>query len=125
MVRVKAPDKAIAGFLSANRPQPLDQAELRETGKGTFCSRSDRACRDSRPSTCCPAADRSRDPRLPWPKSMRWGRGTTRWVRPLHGIVALFGDAVVPGALDLGAVSLPSGVRPRATGFPARRGIAG
>jgi glycyl-tRNA synthetase beta chain len=33
---------------------------------------------------------------FPWPKSMRWGSGDTRWVRPLHGIVALLGDEIVP-----------------------------
>src|SRR5262249_62030845 len=26
-----------------------------------------------------------------WPKSMRWGAGGLRWVRPLHSIVAPFG----------------------------------
>ena len=38
---------------------------------------------------------------FPWPKAMRWGGASLsteslRWVRPLHGIVALFGDDVVP-----------------------------
>jgi glycyl-tRNA synthetase beta chain len=32
---------------------------------------------------------------FPWPKSMRWGSGDTRWVRPLQGIVALFGEEIV------------------------------
>ena len=37
---------------------------------------------------------------FPWPKSMRWGEASLsteslRWVRPLQGIVALFGDDVV------------------------------
>ena len=37
---------------------------------------------------------------FPWPKSMRWGSASAsteslRWVRPLQGIVALFGDDVV------------------------------
>ncbi|MBB4153686.1 glycyl-tRNA synthetase beta chain [Sphingomonas jinjuensis] len=37
---------------------------------------------------------------FPWPKSMRWGAASAsteslRWARPLHGIVALFGDAIV------------------------------
>jgi glycyl-tRNA synthetase beta chain len=37
---------------------------------------------------------------FPWPKAMRWGAASQsteslRWVRPLHGIVALFGDDVV------------------------------
>ncbi|MBB5746488.1 glycine--tRNA ligase subunit beta [Brevundimonas variabilis] len=37
---------------------------------------------------------------FPWPKSMRWGSGTLRWVRPLKRIVALFDGAVVPFDID-------------------------
>ncbi len=42
---------------------------------------------------------------FPWPKSMRWGDASAsteslRWVRPLHGIVALLGDDVVPCEVD-------------------------
>lgn len=42
---------------------------------------------------------------FPWPKSMRWGAASReatalRWVRPLSGIVALFGDEVVPVTVD-------------------------
>jgi glycyl-tRNA synthetase beta chain len=33
---------------------------------------------------------------FPWPKSMRWGTGPTRWVRPLHGIIAMLGEEIVP-----------------------------
>jgi glycyl-tRNA synthetase beta chain len=36
--------------------------------------------------------------RFPWPKSMRWGSGDARWVRPLHAIVCLFDRRVVPFA---------------------------
>ena len=51
---------------------------------------------------------------FPWPKSMRWGAASAsteslRWVRPLHGIIALFGDTVVPVAIagiDSGAATL-------------------
>ena len=37
---------------------------------------------------------------FPWPKSMRWGEASAstesqRWVRPLHGIVALLGEEIV------------------------------
>ncbi|MEO5773380.1 MAG: glycine--tRNA ligase subunit beta [Sphingomicrobium sp.] len=47
---------------------------------------------------------------FPWPKSMRWGTGSTRWVRPLQGIVAILGEEIVPfeiagvasGAMTLG-----------------------
>ncbi len=42
---------------------------------------------------------------FPWPKSMRWGAASAsteslRWVRPLQGIVALFGDDIVPCEID-------------------------
>ncbi len=33
---------------------------------------------------------------LAWPKTMRWGDGVGPWVRPLHGILALFDGEVVP-----------------------------
>lgn len=29
---------------------------------------------------------------FPWPKSMRWGAGALRWVRPLHSILAILTD---------------------------------
>jgi glycyl-tRNA synthetase beta chain len=42
---------------------------------------------------------------FPWPKSMRWGQASAsteslRWVRPLHGIVAMLGEAIVPVTID-------------------------
>jgi glycyl-tRNA synthetase beta chain len=37
---------------------------------------------------------------FPWPKSMRWGSGTLRWIRPLKRIIALFDGAVVPFEID-------------------------
>jgi glycyl-tRNA synthetase beta chain len=37
---------------------------------------------------------------FPWPKSMRWGARSLRWVRPLHGIVAILGEEIVPVEID-------------------------
>ncbi len=42
---------------------------------------------------------------FPWPKSMRWGAASQsmtalRWVRPLHGIVALLGEDIVPVQIE-------------------------
>ena len=42
---------------------------------------------------------------FPWPKSMRWGTASAstaslRWVRPLHGIVAMLGEEIVPLSID-------------------------
>lgn len=42
---------------------------------------------------------------FPWPKSMRWGAGTLRWVRPIKRILALFDGAVIPFEVD----GIPSG----------------
>ncbi len=43
-------------------------------------------------------------PNFPWPKSMRWGSGSLRWVRPLHSILCLLSDEagseVVPVTVD-------------------------
>nr|WP_313416887.1 glycine--tRNA ligase subunit beta [Brevundimonas diminuta] len=37
---------------------------------------------------------------FPWPKSMRWGTGILRWVRPIKRILALFDGAVIPFEVD-------------------------
>ena len=34
-----------------------------------------------------------------WPKSMRWGKNTVRWARPLHSIVCLLDGTVIPVVL--------------------------
>ncbi len=34
--------------------------------------------------------------KFPWPKSMRWGSGSSTWVRPLHSILCIFGGKIVP-----------------------------
>ena len=46
--------------------------------------------------------------RFPWPKSMRWGSGEARWVRPLQSILCLLDGEVVPfrfGATESGDVT--------------------
>lgn len=37
---------------------------------------------------------------LQFPKAMRWGNGTMKFVRPIHWILALFGSEIVPFELD-------------------------
>lgn len=65
-------------------------------------------------------------PRIPFQKSMRWGDGDLAFGRPIHWIVALFGDAIIEGSfagipfgrtsrghrfLSKGAVEIPSASR--------------
>lgn len=40
-----------------------------------------------------------------WPKSMRWGSGVMRWVRPIRSVLCLFDGEIVPFALDEGIAS--------------------
>jgi glycyl-tRNA synthetase beta chain len=92
--RVGAPEKAIEGFLKSAGVS-LDKCEKRNDGKGEFYVAM--IHRKGRPTAevlaeILPEAIT----KLPWPKSMRWGDGTFRWVRPLHGIVASFDGEVVP-----------------------------
>jgi len=45
---------------------------------------------------------------IDWPKSMRWGAGSTRFIRPVRWLVALFGDEVIDvnfAGLSAGRVS--------------------
>ena len=102
--RVDAPEKAIQGFL-ASTGLTLDQCEKRDTGKGEFwfvvIEKKGEATADVLPEIILSSIRE-----LPWPKSMRWGRNTFRWVRPLHHILAVFDGAVLDGGLDLGETQL-------------------
>ena len=99
--REGAPEQAVAGFLTANGLASLDEAELRETPKGNFYF-AVQHIKGQQTIDLLPSLIEKAIRDFTWPKSMRWGRGSFRWVRPLHRIVALFGEQVVPGQLDLG-----------------------
>ena len=96
--RADAPDKAITGFLNSVG-LGRDQIEERETGNGAVLfAVIERPGRDTPEALADILPDSLR--RLPWPKSMRWGSRSLRWVRPLHGILCLFDGAVVGFALE-------------------------
>ncbi|BAI72915.1 glycyl-tRNA synthetase beta chain [Azospirillum sp. B510] len=99
--RVGSPEQAVAGFLKSAGLDSLDQCEQRDTGKGVFYfAVTEKKGRETAEvlAEIIPAAMAE----LPWPKSMRWGTGTARWVRPLHSIIALFGGRVLDGGYDIG-----------------------
>ncbi|MDG5489459.1 glycine--tRNA ligase subunit beta [Sphingomonas sp. BGYR3] len=93
-----APDAAVEGFLR-KAGLTRDALETRDVkGRATLFAVIERAGRPTADllAEAIPAIVRA----FPWPKSMRWGAASVsteslRWVRPLQGIVALFGDAVV------------------------------
>jgi glycyl-tRNA synthetase beta chain len=97
--RVGAPDAAVQGFLKSAGLKSLDQAETRSDKKGNFyvalIQRAGRPTADVI-AEIVPEIVRN----IPWPKSMRWGSGRLRWVRPLHAILCVFGGKVVPFEID-------------------------
>ena len=92
--RTNAPAQALEGFL---KKTGLKRGQLEERDGVLFAmiERKGRTAADVLAETVKRiVAD------FPWPKSMRWGDGALRWVRPLHGIVAMLGDAIVPVEVD-------------------------
>ncbi|MCA3559413.1 MAG: glycine--tRNA ligase subunit beta [Aestuariivirga sp.] len=96
--RVDAPQQAIEGFLKSTGLS-LGELKVQDDKKGQFylavIRRTGRAATEV-------IADAVPDivRKFPWPKSMRWGSGTLRWVRPLHSIVCTFDGEVVPFEID-------------------------
>ena len=111
--KADAPEKAVEGFLRSVG-LTRDQLEERETPKGNVLfaviEKKGGYTNDilGEISSTALAA-------LPWAKSMKWGSGITRWVRPLHSLLALFDGAVVP----LEFAGLNSGDRTRGHRFHA------
>jgi len=97
--RTSAPAQALEGFL---RKTGLTQDQLQDRD-GTWFAVIDKPGRATAEVLAEAVATIVRD--FPWPKSMRWGAksGSTsslRWVRPLHSIVALLGEEIVPVEID-------------------------
>ncbi|WP_293445846.1 glycine--tRNA ligase subunit beta [Planktotalea sp.] len=100
--KVGAPDKAIEGFLRG-AGLTRDQLEERDTPKGAVYFASFE--KQGRPAPEIIAEVLEQTIRtFPWPKSMRWGAGSLRWVRPLHSILCVLSDKagseVVPLDVD-------------------------
>ncbi len=96
--RVDAPDRAIEGFLGSVG-MSRDELETREDKKGAFYVAV--IAREGRPvpellAEIVPEVIRG----FHWPKSMRWGAGQLRWVRPLHSILCVFDGEPVAFEVD-------------------------
>ena len=92
--RTSAPPQALEGFL---RKTGLTKDQLEERD-GVYFAVVERAGQGA--ADIIADAIRRIIADLPWPKSMRWGDGSLRWVRPLHGIVAMLGEEIVPVEID-------------------------
>ena len=85
--RADAPEKAIDGFLKANGVT-LSQCEKRNTGKGEFWFVVIEQSGLPTAGVIKKLLPESID-KLQWPKSMRWGEGSFRWVRPLRRVMCV------------------------------------
>lgn len=88
--RVDAPEKAIEGFLRGAGVS-RDDLEVRDEKKGQVYFAT--ITKPGRPADAIVAEVLEGVIRnFPWPKSMRWGSGSLRWVRPLHSILCILTD---------------------------------
>lgn len=92
--KTSAPAQALEGFL---RKTGLTQDQLVERDGVWFAEISSKG-RATTEVVAESVDDIIR--RFPWPKSMRWGAGTLRWVRPIKRILALYDGAVIPFEVD-------------------------
>lgn len=92
--KATAPEQALEGFL---RKTGLTREQLVERDGVLFAVISQKG---QSTAALIPAMVDQIVRTFPWPKSMRWGSGTLRWIRPLKRIIALFDGAVVPFEID-------------------------
>ncbi len=115
--RADAPEQAKQGFMKS-LPKDTKVTE-RETEKGTFLfAQVEQAGGKTR--LILPDILQAAMQALPWPKSMRWGRGKARWVRPLHSILAVYDQE----GLELEFAGIEAGVTTRGHAFMAPAGFS-
>ncbi|MBT8457490.1 MAG: glycine--tRNA ligase subunit beta [Rhodobacteraceae bacterium] len=115
--RTDAPDKALEGFLRATG-LTKDQLEARADKKGEVWFATIE--RPGRPAAEIVAEVLETTIRnFPWPKSMRWGAGSLRWVRPLHSILCILSDEAGVTTVPLDIDGITSGDTTRGHRFLA------
>ena len=99
--KVGAPEQAVQGFMKANGLASIDDAEQRETPKGTFYFAvrhvPGRATAEVLAEIVIDSVQE-----MPWPKSMRWATTDGRWVRPLWSALAILDGVPLKAALLFG-----------------------
>ena len=99
--RVGAPEQALAGFMRGAGISEISEAEVRDDKKGQFyVAKIEKPGRKSADiiEELIPEIINS----FPWPKSMKSGDTSFRWVRPLQSMICLLDGAVVP--FEIGGV---------------------
>jgi glycyl-tRNA synthetase beta chain len=105
------PSKAAEGFARSCRVTVAELQQLK-TDKGEWLVHSSVVQGVDTPALIPDIVERALA-QLPIPKRMRWGSSEVEFVRPVHWVVLLFGDAVIPGS----ALSVPAGRETRGHRF--------
>ncbi len=105
--RVDAPEKAIEGFLRSTG-LGKNQLEIRDEKKGqAYFAVIEKQGRDAAAVVSEVVAHTILN--FPWAKSMRWGTGALRWVRPLHSILCILSDTDGETVVPVDIEGVPSG----------------
>jgi len=93
--RVGAPEQALQGFLKSTGLASIAQCEQREVKGATYYFAIIEQ-KGGATAAALPSILRAAIWDLSWPKSMRWANERQfHWVRPLHGVLAIFNSAIV------------------------------
>ncbi|SMO37634.1 glycine--tRNA ligase subunit beta [Paracoccus laeviglucosivorans] len=115
--RTDAPDAALEGFLRSTG-LTRDQLEARDDKKGQVWFAT--LTKPGRPASDIVAEVLTATIRdFPWPKSMRWGAGSLRWVRPLHGVICILTDEAGASVVPMEIEGIVSGNTTRGHRFMA------
>ncbi|MDD7971776.1 glycine--tRNA ligase subunit beta [Roseinatronobacter alkalisoli] len=115
--KVGAPEKAVEGFLRSTGVT-LEDLEIRDDKKGQVYIAN--VVTEGRAASAIVAEVLEGAIRnFPWPKSMRWGEGSLRWVRPLHSILCILSTEAGADVVPLDVDGIVSGDRTRGHRFMA------
>ena len=115
--KVGAPEQAISGFLRG-AGLSMDDLEVREDKKGQVYFA--KITKPGRPAAEIVAEVLEATIRtFPWPKSMRWGSGSLRWVRPLQSILCILSNEAEVSVVPLEVDGIKSGNQTRGHRFMA------
>ena len=115
--KVGAPEQAISGFLRG-AGLSMDDLEVRDDKKGQVYFA--KITKPGRPAAEIVAEVLEATIRtFPWPKSMRWGSGSLRWVRPLQSILCILSNEAEVSVVPLEVDGIKSGNQTRGHRFMA------
>ncbi len=97
--RVDAPQQAVDGFLRSNSLTDVTALRVQQDSKGDYyVFEAVQPAEDMADILATVISEIILS--FPWPKSMRWGAGKLRWVRPLRSILCRLGGHVVEFEVD-------------------------